>query len=209
MYGWVPSLSPWNYHSLVNWLCVLVAHSCPTLWDPKDCSPPSSSFLGILQATILEWAATPFSRESFWPRDWTCVFCIAGRYFSLSELPGKHHPLTQYKIKSLKFGKKTKTVCVHFKEFTTGKSKCIPIVGYGSCDSSSNYLFHRGSGEETRGRKRMYNHWRAALLTVIGTILTSFYVSWALARLCFLSGVDGKVDGISKCLAGLGGWKQR
>ena len=209
MYGWVPSLSSWNYHSLVNWLCVLVAHSRPTLWDPKDCSPPSSSFHGSLQARILEWVAIPFSRGSSQSRDWPWLSCIAGRYFSLSEPPGKHHPLTQYKIKSLKFGKKTKTVCVHFKEFTTGKSKCIPIVGYGSCDSSSNYLFHGGSGEETRGRKRMYNHWRAALLTVIGTILTSFYVSWALARLCFLSGVDGKVDGISKCLAGLGGWKQR
>ena len=29
--------------------------SCPTLCDPKDCSPPGSSVHGILQARILEW----------------------------------------------------------------------------------------------------------------------------------------------------------
>ena len=35
---------------------------CPTLCDPMDCSPPGSSVLGILQATILEWIAMPSSR---------------------------------------------------------------------------------------------------------------------------------------------------
>ena len=33
-----------------------VAQMCPTL-RPMDCSPPSSSVLGILQARILEWVA--------------------------------------------------------------------------------------------------------------------------------------------------------
>ena len=33
---------------------VLVAQSCPTLWDPMDCSQPGYPFLGILQARILE-----------------------------------------------------------------------------------------------------------------------------------------------------------
>ena len=28
-----------------------VAQSCPTLWDPMDCSPPGSSVHGILQAS--------------------------------------------------------------------------------------------------------------------------------------------------------------
>ena len=41
---------------------VLVAQSCPTLYDPMDCSPPSSSVHGIFQARILEWVAVPFSR---------------------------------------------------------------------------------------------------------------------------------------------------
>ena len=38
-----------------------------------DCSPPSSSVLGISQARILECTAISFSRASSWPRDWTCV----------------------------------------------------------------------------------------------------------------------------------------
>ena len=41
--------------------CVLVAQLCPTLCNPMDCSPLGSSFLGILQARILEWFAISFS----------------------------------------------------------------------------------------------------------------------------------------------------
>ena len=29
-------------------MCVLAAQSCPTLFNPKDCSPPGSSVHGIL-----------------------------------------------------------------------------------------------------------------------------------------------------------------
>ena len=35
-----------------------------TLGNPTDCSPSGSSVHGILQATILEWAAMPSSKES-------------------------------------------------------------------------------------------------------------------------------------------------
>ena len=42
---------------------VLVAQSCLTLCDLMDCSPPSSSVFGILQASILERVAIPFSRD--------------------------------------------------------------------------------------------------------------------------------------------------
>ena len=38
---------------------------------PMDCSLPGSSVHEILQARILESAANSFSRESYWPRDWT------------------------------------------------------------------------------------------------------------------------------------------
>ena len=38
-----------------------VAQSCPTLFDPMDCSPPGSSIPGIFQARILEWVAISFS----------------------------------------------------------------------------------------------------------------------------------------------------
>ena len=41
----------------------LVAKSCLTLGNPRDCSLPGSSVHGILQARILEWVAIPFSRN--------------------------------------------------------------------------------------------------------------------------------------------------
>ena len=62
-----------------------VTQPCPTLCDPMDCSPPSSSVRGILQARLLEWVAISSSRGSSWPRDWTCVSCIsasAGSFFT-------------------------------------------------------------------------------------------------------------------------------
>ena len=63
-----------------------VPQSCPTLCDPMDCSPPSSSVHGILQARILEWVAISFSRGSSRPRDRTQVSFIAGRCFNLRAL---------------------------------------------------------------------------------------------------------------------------
>ena len=35
--------------------------SCPTLWNPRDGSPPGSPIPGILQARTLEWVAISFS----------------------------------------------------------------------------------------------------------------------------------------------------
>ena len=55
----------------------LVAQSCPTLCDPTDCSPPSSSVHGISQARILEWIPVPSFRGSSQPRDRTGVSCIS------------------------------------------------------------------------------------------------------------------------------------
>ena len=62
---------------------VLVAQLYLTLCNPKelDCSLPASSVHGILQERILEWVAIPFSGESFWPRGWTQISCIAGGFF--------------------------------------------------------------------------------------------------------------------------------
>ena len=60
-----------------------VAQSCPTLWDPMDCSLPSSSVHGIFQAIVLEWIAISFSRGSSRPRDQTRVFHIVDRRFTL------------------------------------------------------------------------------------------------------------------------------
>ena len=69
-------------HKQMSQLKVLVAQLCPTLFDLMDCSPPGSSVHGILQARILEWVAIPFLRGSSWPRDWTWVSWIAGRFFT-------------------------------------------------------------------------------------------------------------------------------
>ena len=68
-------------HMLVKWS--EVAQSCPTLYDPVDCSLPGSSLHGILQARILEWVAISFSRGSSQLRDQTLVSHIAGRCFNL------------------------------------------------------------------------------------------------------------------------------
>ena len=46
----------------------LVAKSCLTLWNAMDCSPPSSSVQGILQARILEWLSFPFPEDLADPR---------------------------------------------------------------------------------------------------------------------------------------------
>ena len=63
---------------------VLVSQSCPTLFDPIDCSPPGSSVHKILQAKrIPEWVAIPFSKGSSQPRDRTHISCIAGRFFTV------------------------------------------------------------------------------------------------------------------------------
>ena len=45
-----------------------------------DCSPPDSCVHGISQARVLEWAAISFSRGSSWPKNWSQVSCITGRF---------------------------------------------------------------------------------------------------------------------------------
>jgi len=57
-------------------VCVLLALS-----DPMNCSLCPWDSPG--KNTGVEWIATPFSRGSSKPRDWTRVSCIAGRCFSI------------------------------------------------------------------------------------------------------------------------------
>ena len=59
-------------------VCYLLSHI--RLCEPMGCSLPGFSVRGILQARVLQWSAIPFSRGSSWPRDWTQVYCIAGRH---------------------------------------------------------------------------------------------------------------------------------
>ena len=62
---------------------MLVPQSCPTLFDPTECSLPGSSVHGIPKARILEWVAIPFSRGSSPPRDPTLVSCFVCRVFTI------------------------------------------------------------------------------------------------------------------------------
>ena len=58
--------------------------SCVQLFaTPWTISLPGFSIHGILQARIPGWVAISFSRGTSWPRNWTWVFCIAGRHFTL------------------------------------------------------------------------------------------------------------------------------
>ena len=55
------------------------------LWESLDCGPPGSSVHGFLRARILQWVAMPSSRRLSRPRNqalFSCVFCIAGRFFT-------------------------------------------------------------------------------------------------------------------------------
>ena len=52
------------------------------MWS-MDCSPPGSCVRVVLQARILEGVVMPFSKGSSWPRDQTCMSCIAGGFFTI------------------------------------------------------------------------------------------------------------------------------
>ena len=56
------------------------SHVRLSLCDPMECSPPDSSVHGILQARILEWVATSFSRGSSWSRDQNLGYLNLGLY---------------------------------------------------------------------------------------------------------------------------------
>ena len=57
---------------------VKVTQLCPTLCDPMD-----YTVHGIFQDRILECVASPFSRGSSQPRDWTHIAWIAGRFLTI------------------------------------------------------------------------------------------------------------------------------
>ena len=78
-------MDPWSsglYAGVLFFIFFVCVHaqllqSCPTLWDPRDCSPPGSSVRGILRARILEWVAISSYRGSSRPRALTRIFCVS------------------------------------------------------------------------------------------------------------------------------------
>ena len=59
------------------------ANRAPGQEQPCHLDKVEPTPLGTFQSRVLEWAAISFSRGSSWPRDWTRVFCIAGRRFTV------------------------------------------------------------------------------------------------------------------------------
>ena len=57
--GWRMRMGPVTLYSIVREVKVKLAQSCPTLCGPMDYTAHE-----ILQASILEWVAFPFSRGS-------------------------------------------------------------------------------------------------------------------------------------------------
>ena len=78
-------------------VCVKSLQLCLTLCDSMDRTPPGSSVLGILQARILGWVATPSSRGSSQPRDRARVSGI-GRWV----LYHQHHLGSPYTHEALR-----------------------------------------------------------------------------------------------------------
>ena len=61
----------------LGFLLYSISQSCPTLYNPTDCSPPDSSVHRIFQARILEWVAISYFKGSSRPRDWTDVSYVS------------------------------------------------------------------------------------------------------------------------------------
>ena len=57
--------------------CTKLVHLYLTPCNPMDCSLPSSSVHGILQARIVEWISRPLSKGSFRLRDGTHISCAS------------------------------------------------------------------------------------------------------------------------------------
>ena len=57
--------------------------SCPTLYNPMDCSPPGSSVHGIPRQEYWSGFPFPITGESSQPRDRIRVSCIAGGFFTI------------------------------------------------------------------------------------------------------------------------------
>ena len=66
---------------LSSYVCMR-AQSCLTFLQSHRLQSSGSSVHSIIQARLLEWVAISFSRASSWPRDLTCVSCLADGFFT-------------------------------------------------------------------------------------------------------------------------------
>ena len=76
-----PTVYSFFHHPVPDTCVCSVTHSCLTLWDPMDSSPPGPSVHGISQTRIPEWVAISSSRVFSQCRDQTGTSgdsCIGG-----------------------------------------------------------------------------------------------------------------------------------
>ena len=113
-----------------------------------DCRQLGSSNHGISQVRILEWVAISFSRVSSWPRDHTCISCIAIGSFT-AEPPGKPSQ------KPLAVGKLFKVHLFHFlSDDTITKASYHPTLpSYRKCKFGE-WFFTRFSMLGCKGKTR-------------------------------------------------------
>ena len=69
-------MTKWLNNKIYMYIC-MCAQSCPTLYDPMDCSPLGSSIHWIFQVGILEWVAISSPKAVSQPRDRTHVSCAS------------------------------------------------------------------------------------------------------------------------------------
>ena len=101
---WIPYY--WYFVDASSHVCVhvcvcvwSVAHSCPALCNPMDCSLPGSSVHGIFQTRILEWVAIS-SRGSSLPRGQTVSPALTSGFFT-TEPPGKPHSSSRHEYEQV------------------------------------------------------------------------------------------------------------
>ena len=107
-----------------------------------DCSQPSSSVHGILQARIMEWVAMHSSGGPSLPRDWTrifCVSCIADGFFTAEPLWKPIWSPREVKFSSVQFSRSVVSDSLRPHGLSHTRLPCpspTPRVCSNSCPSS-------------------------------------------------------------------------
>ena len=73
----------WIIFFLLLWFLMKLFSHVQLFATSMDWSLPGSSVHGIFQARVLEGVATSSSRRSSQPRDWTQIYRIVGRHFTI------------------------------------------------------------------------------------------------------------------------------
>ena len=68
--------------SLRTWSDGSVTRLCLTLVTPWTVADQAPLAMGYFPARMMQWIAISFSKGSSWPRNWTGVSCIAGKFFT-------------------------------------------------------------------------------------------------------------------------------